>query len=82
MKTIFLFLIRVYRAAISPVLFHFLGPRCRFQPSCSAYAEEALRQHGFVRGAALALWRLGRCHPFAHGGIDPVPERLGRRTVE
>ncbi len=75
MKTILLLLIRLYRATISPLL----GPRCRFEPSCSAYAEEALRTHGVVRGVALAAWRLGRCHPFARGGIDPVPERLGSR---
>jgi putative membrane protein insertion efficiency factor len=73
MRTVLLFLIRVYRAAISPLL----GPRCRFEPSCSAYAEEALRTHGVVRGLGLAIWRLGRCHPFARGGIDPVPRRLG-----
>jgi uncharacterized protein len=73
MKPILLFLIRVYRAAVSP----HLGPRCRFEPSCSAYAEEALRTHGVLKGVGLALWRLVRCHPFARGGIDPVPRRLG-----
>ena len=72
MKTILLFLIRVYRAAVSPLL----GPRCRFEPSCSAYAEEALRTHGVVKGVGLTLWRLGRCHPFARGGIDPVPRPI------
>ena len=73
MKIVFLFLIKFYRAAISPLL----GPRCRFEPSCSAYAEEALRQHGVIKGLGLAAWRLGRCHPFARGGIDPVPQPLG-----
>lgn len=73
MKTILLFLIRVYRATLSPLL----GPRCRFEPSCSAYAEEALRTHGVVKGLGLTLWRLGRCHPFARGGIDPVPRSVG-----
>jgi len=75
MKTVLLFLLRFYRQAISPLL----GPRCRFEPSCSAYAQEALVQHGVIKGLALAAWRLGRCHPFARGGIDPVPQRLGSR---
>ncbi|HKZ33153.1 MAG TPA: membrane protein insertion efficiency factor YidD [Vicinamibacteria bacterium] len=50
-----------------------LGGHCRFWPSCSAYAEEAIRRHGARRGAALALARLLRCQPFHRGGIDPVP---------
>ena len=73
MKTLLLLLIRFYRAAISPML----GPRCRFLPCCSAYAEEALRTHGVLRGLGLTAYRLGRCHPFARGGIDPVPQRVG-----
>ena len=62
-------LLRVYRLAISPAL----GPACRYEPSCSAYAEEAIRRFGPWRGTGLALRRLLRCHPFARGGLDPVP---------
>jgi putative membrane protein insertion efficiency factor len=64
-----LLLVRGYRRFVSP----FLGQRCRFAPSCSAYAEEALRRHG-IRGAWLAIRRLCRCHPFNPGGYDPVPD--------
>lgn len=63
-----------YRAAVSP----FLGPRCRFQPTCSAYALEALEQHGPVKGSWLTLKRLAKCHPISwlggSHGYDPVPE--------
>lgn len=62
-------LITGYRRFISPLM----GPRCRFYPSCSAYALEAVRVHGALRGSWLALARLARCHPFHPGGIDPVP---------
>ncbi len=62
-------LVRLYRVAISPLL----PPACRFQPSCSAYALEALRRHGAARGSWLAARRLARCHPFHPGGWDPVP---------
>jgi putative membrane protein insertion efficiency factor len=58
-----------YRRLISPLL----GARCRFYPSCSAYALEAVRAHGAARGGWLAVRRLSRCHPFHPGGIDPVP---------
>lgn len=63
--------IKGYQWLISPLL----GQRCRFWPSCSQYAIEALRLHGPVKGSWLAIKRLGRCHPFSNGGIDPVPER-------
>jgi putative membrane protein insertion efficiency factor len=68
-KRLLLALVRLYRRAVSPVL----SPRCRFEPSCSAYAEEAIAVHGAFRGGLLAVWRLLRCQPFARGGIDPVP---------
>jgi putative membrane protein insertion efficiency factor len=64
-------LLRVYRRLISPLL----APRCRFAPSCSSYAEQALRDHGALRGSWLAVRRVARCHPFNPGGYDPVPPR-------
>ncbi|MCG6925840.1 MAG: membrane protein insertion efficiency factor YidD [Acidobacteria bacterium] len=64
-----LLLIEGYRLLLSPVL----GGHCRFWPSCSAYAQEAVERHGAVQGCDLALRRLLRCHPFAPGGVDPVP---------
>ena len=70
-------LITGYRRFVSPLL----GARCRFAPSCSAYALEAVREHGALRGMWLAVRRIGRCHPFNPGGFDPVPPALhGRRT--
>jgi len=65
-----LFLVRAYRAALSP----FFAGSCRFVPSCSAYAEEAIGLHGWRRGALMAVGRICRCHPLARGGLDPVPE--------
>jgi uncharacterized protein len=62
-------LIRAYQIALSP----WLGARCRFHPSCSNYALEALRTHGLWRGCRLTLRRLARCHPWHPGGVDPVP---------
>jgi putative membrane protein insertion efficiency factor len=69
LKKLFLFLILFYRQGISP----FLRPCCRFQPSCSAYALEAVEKHGVVRGGLLAFKRILKCHPFHSGGYDPVP---------
>jgi putative membrane protein insertion efficiency factor len=71
MKTLLTFLLRVYQVAISPML----GPRCRFYPSCSNYALEALRVHGAARGSYLAARRVCRCHPWNAGGVDPVPPK-------
>lgn len=62
-------LIRIYQYLLSP----WIGNQCRFYPSCSHYAEEAIVRHGFVRGSLLALRRLSKCHPWHPGGIDPVP---------
>jgi putative membrane protein insertion efficiency factor len=63
----------VYRRAISPVL-HSLGwSRCIFLPTCSEYAYMAIARHGLLRGSALAMRRVGRCHPWSPGGFDPVP---------
>jgi putative membrane protein insertion efficiency factor len=69
-----LLLIRVYRAALSPLL----GPACRFEPSCSAYAEEAIGRFGLRKGIRLALHRVLRCHPFAAAGFDPVPASISK----
>jgi hypothetical protein len=62
-------LVRLYQRLISP----YVGPCCRYAPSCSQYAIEALRTHGVMRGLALAAWRVLRCHPLARSGYDPVP---------
>jgi putative membrane protein insertion efficiency factor len=64
-------LIRLYRYFLSPML----GPSCRFYPSCSEYADEALRCHGAARGSWLAAKRIACCHPWHPGGFDPVPGR-------
>ena len=70
-RKILLGVIRGYQLVISPML----GPRCRFYPSCSCYAHTAIEQHGVWRGAWLGARRLLRCHPFAEGGYDPVPDK-------
>jgi uncharacterized protein len=82
-------LLRAYKWAISPML----RPACRYVPTCSEYAMEAVERFGVLRGGVMALWRVLRCHPFAHGGYDPVvtakdqrlflayPER-GEGTIE
>ncbi|RDV84574.1 membrane protein insertion efficiency factor YidD [Ammonifex thiophilus] len=69
MKGLLLAVIKFYQVAISP----WLPPRCRFYPTCSAYAYEAIARYGAWRGTVLALRRLLRCHPFNPGGYDPVP---------
>jgi uncharacterized protein len=62
-------LVRCYRYFLSP----FFGQHCRFHPTCSAYAIEAIEQYGVAKGVWLALHRIGRCHPLSEGGLDPVP---------
>jgi putative membrane protein insertion efficiency factor len=71
------FLIEIYRRVLSPVL----PQSCRFYPSCSAYAQEALRRHGLWRGMLLATRRLLRCHPWNEGGFDPVPDGMPERPA-
>lgn len=77
MKRVLIGLIHVYKLAISP----FMGPRCIHYPTCSSYAVEAIERHGWLRGAGLAMRRLLRCHPFAEGGYDPVPEKSPERPI-
>jgi putative membrane protein insertion efficiency factor len=69
MRKLAVAVITAYRYAISPIL----GPACRFYPSCSEYAQQAIGQHGLLRGGWLATRRLCRCHPWHPGGYDPVP---------
>jgi len=76
MSTVLTMLLRFYQLAISPLL----GPRCRFYPSCSNYALEAIRGHGAARGGWLAVKRVCRCHPFNPGGLDPVPPADGAKN--
>jgi putative membrane protein insertion efficiency factor len=64
-------LIRLYQLLLSP----FWGAQCRFHPSCSCYAMEALDKHGAIKGTSLAIYRILRCNPWASGGLDPVPEK-------
>ena len=71
-------LVVAYRRYVSPVL----PARCRFYPSCSAYAQEAIAVHGALRGTALAIRRLSRCHPFHPGGFDPVPDPIRHRPAD
>lgn len=70
-------LVGLYRLLISP----WLGNNCRFEPSCSAYAIEALEKHGAFRGSRLTLRRIARCHPWGGSGYDPVPPSRGERDA-
>ncbi len=63
--------IRAYQKVVSPLL----GPRCKYYPSCSEYAAQAIGRFGILRGLVLAAWRLLRCNPWSHGGFDPVEDQ-------
>ncbi|MBR2489414.1 MAG: membrane protein insertion efficiency factor YidD [Clostridia bacterium] len=71
MSRLLIKLIKIYQKNISPLKI----PCCRFSPTCSEYAVQAITVHGALKGSALALWRILRCHPFCKGGYDPVPEK-------
>jgi len=77
MKTLLLILLRTYKLCISP----FLGQNCRFYPSCSDYAAQAIGTHGALKGSALAARRLCKCHPWHPGGVDPVPEKTASSST-
>jgi uncharacterized protein len=76
MKYVLIGLLKAYRFAISPLY----GQVCRYHPTCSAYALEAVQTHGAMRGTWLAVRRVARCHPWAAGGLDPVPPPKNRRS--
>jgi hypothetical protein len=63
------FVVRLYQASLSGLI----GRQCKFVPTCSEYFIQAVRRHGALRGGAMGLWRICRCHPFSRGGFDPVP---------
>ena len=77
MKTVLLWLVRAYQVALSPMF----GPSCRFYPTCSNYAMDAIREHGALKGAMLAAVRLAKCHPWHPGGFDPVPKKPGQQDA-
>ncbi len=77
MKTVLVLLLKGYRLVVSPMY----GQVCRYHPSCSAYALEAVETHGALRGSWLAVRRLARCHPWTPGGYDPVPPPRPRASV-
>ncbi|HPD33621.1 MAG TPA: membrane protein insertion efficiency factor YidD [Bacteroidota bacterium] len=78
MKKILIELIKLYKKFISPAL----PPSCRFYPTCSSYAIEAIDKHGIFYGSALSIWRILRCNPFNKGGIDPVPENIKKFYIK
>jgi putative membrane protein insertion efficiency factor len=71
LRAVVLLPIRIYQRLISPAM----GSRCKYYPSCSEYAVEAIRRFGILRGLVLAGWRLLRCNPWSHGGLDPVEDQ-------
>ena len=75
MKHLLIKLIRIYQRGISPLT----PPSCRFIPTCSNYAVEALQKHGAIKGSLLTIWRILRCNPLGKGGYDPVPEAKNKR---
>lgn len=77
MKSLLLLLLRAYQLGISP----FLGQNCRFYPTCSTYAVEAINEHGAVKGSFLAAKRLCKCHPWHPGGLDPVPKSAAAQSA-
>ncbi len=78
MKSFLTVILRGYRYWFSPLM----GRHCRFYPTCSEYAVEAIASHGAVRGLALTVRRLGRCHPWHAGGVDPVPQQQHRKAAD
>jgi len=78
MRNLITSLIRLYQLLLSPVL----GSNCRFHPTCSRYAIEAIETHGVIRGSWLAIRRVTKCHPWHSGGIDPVPTAAAPRSPE
>ncbi|MGH3505886.1 MAG: membrane protein insertion efficiency factor YidD [Nocardioidaceae bacterium] len=77
MKYLLIGLLKVYRAVVSPLY----GQVCRYYPSCSAYALESVQRYGSIRGSWLAVRRVSRCHPWARGGVDPVPDVFSWRAA-
>ena len=68
----FLLLIQIYRYTLSP----YIGNQCRYYPTCSHYAEDALKEHGLIGGIIISIKRIFRCHPWHEGGFDPIPEKI------
>ncbi|NOZ86386.1 MAG: membrane protein insertion efficiency factor YidD [Deltaproteobacteria bacterium] len=75
---VLVFIIDIYQFFLSP----FIGRQCRFYPTCSNYAREAILIHGAIRGAVLAIWRVLRCNPLGAGGYDPVPFKRGKNVIQ
>ena len=78
MKKLLIFLLKGYKRHISP----YLGAACKYVPTCSEYAMEAIETHGVIRGLWLAVKRILRCHPFAKGGYDPVPQTTKKNNMK